>query len=237
MTFGHEGRQNLTNVSMLGIPSAVKDQIIPASDESDLEEVAKTLIDMEGKVDFDKNPFTYNWSPLVMDSSKSTLFEFDSNKYTLSASLPSACQELYHNVVQEGVYLDWPPGVERYKLSDAVRHSLNSKDGLLHKKLKEKTGEFGKHDKNATYLRVTLGSTRGNSPGIPYVLEIWPKGHGSPIHNHGNAYAVINVIHGGLTISIYNKDTDSTQDKELQCNSCGSPGFCPALSELWLPQC
>ena len=57
--------------------------------------------------------------------------------------------------------------------------------------------------------------SRGNSPGIPYVLEIWPKNHGSPIHSHGNSYAVIKVIHGGLTISIYNKHVKSENDKSL----------------------
>ena len=104
-----------------------------------------SLIDMEGKVDFDKNPFTCNWSPVVLDSSKNTLFELDSNNYTFSASLPSACRELYQNVVQERVYLDWPPGFEKHKLSDAIRHSLESKDGMLHKRIEEKAREFGKY--------------------------------------------------------------------------------------------
>lgn len=38
------------------------------------------------------------------------------------------------------------------------------------------------------------------------MLEIWPKGHGSPIHSHGNAYGVIRVLHGGIRVHIYNKD-------------------------------
>lgn len=48
-------------------------------------------------------------------------------------------------------------------------------------------------------LRVTVGVNRGNSPGIPFVLEIWPGGHYSPIHNHSNANAIIKVLHGSLT--------------------------------------
>ena len=151
----------------------------------------------------------------MLDSSKNTLFELNSNNYTFSASLPQACQELYHNVVQDGVYLDWSPGLDQYKLTDAIRYSLESEDGLLHKKIEEKASEFGDNNPEKTYLRVTLGMDRGNSPGIPYVLEIWPKKHGSPIHNHGNAYAVIKVLHGGLTIHVYNKHTDSEKDKEL----------------------
>ena len=88
--------------------------------QEEAEIVAKSLIDMEGKVAFDKAPFTCNWPPFVLDSSKITMFELDSNNYTFSASLPATCRELYHNVVQEGVSLDFPPGLEEYKLSDAI---------------------------------------------------------------------------------------------------------------------
>lgn len=45
----------------------------------------------------------------------------------------------------------------------------------------------------ATYLRITLGQSLGNSPGQPYVVEIWPPGHYSSIHDHGDACAVIKV--------------------------------------------
>ena len=179
----------------------------------EVETMARSMIDIEGMVDFDKTPLTCNWSPFVLDSSKITLFDLDSNNYTFSASLPSACRELYQNVVQDGVCLDWPPGVEKYKLTHAIRHSLENERGILHKKLLEKAGEFGA--KNKTYLRITLGRSHGNSPGIPYVLEIWPKGHGSPIHSHGNSYAVIKVVHGGLTISIYNKHVKSEDEPRL----------------------
>lgn len=178
-----------------------------------VEEMACALIDLEGMVDFDRSPLTCNWPLLVLDSSKVTLLDLDSNDYTFSASLPVACRELYQNIAHSGVCLDMHPGQERYKLSDAIRHSIESEAGLLHKKLEEKAGKFGA--KNKAYLRVTLGMCRGNSPGIPYVLEIWPKNHGSPIHSHGNSYAVIKVIHGGLTISIYNKHIKSENDASL----------------------
>ena len=148
-----------------------------------------------------KNPFTCYWSPVVLDSSKNTLFELDDNNYTFSASLPSVCRELYQNLIQEGVSIDWPPRLEQYKLSDAIRHSLEK--GVLHKRIEEKARELGAYSPKKTYLRVTLGMDRGISLGIPYVLEIWPKDHSSPIHNHGNAYAIIKVLFGGLTIHVY----------------------------------
>lgn len=49
------------------------------------------------------------------------------------------------------------------------------------------------------YIRVSVGLPSGCSPGIPYVLEIWPPGHFSPIHNHGNAFGVVRMLHGSIT--------------------------------------
>ena len=177
-------------------------------------ELAKSVIDIERMVAFDKAPFVCNWSPFVLDSSRLNLFELDSNQHTFSASLPSACLELYSNVTAKDVDLDWSPSPEKYRLSDAIRYSLKGPNGILYKKLVSKTGEFGSFEQ--TYLRVTLGKERGSSPGIPYVLEIWPMGHGSPIHNHGNSYAMIKVLHGGLTIKVFNKHTDHPQAWPLQ---------------------
>lgn len=168
--------------------------------------LAKSIVDIEQLVAFDKDPFVCNWSPLVLDSSKINLFDIDNNKYTLSASLPPACLELCSNITAPNVELDWSAIPEKYKLSDAIRHSLKGPNGTLYKKLKSKSDEFAGFKQ--TYLRVTLGNNYGTSPGVPYVLEIWPSGHGSPIHNHGNAYAVIKVLYGGLTIKIFNKHVD-----------------------------
>jgi len=56
-----------------------------------------------------------------------------------------------------------------------------------------------------TYLRITLGSDEGNSPGVPFVVEIWPSKHKSPIHDHGEAYAVIKVLHGEINASYFTK--------------------------------
>lgn len=48
-----------------------------------------------------------------------------------------------------------------------------------------------------TYLRVTVGdNSSGASPGCsPYVLEVWPAGHSSPVHNHGSSFVVMKVLH------------------------------------------
>ena len=66
----------------------------------------------------------------------------------------------------------------------------------MNKKLIEKAGGFG--DSKTSYIRVPMGPNFGNQPGQPYVLEIWPKGHYSPIHNHGNSAALIKLLCGKL---------------------------------------
>ena len=45
------------------------------------------------------------------------------------------------------------------------RYSIETDGAMLNKVLKTKP-----------YLRITMGKGMGESPGIPYVLEIWPKG-------------------------------------------------------------
>lgn len=168
----------------------------------------ESLVDVESKVLFDRCPLVKNWPPFVIDSSQLTLFYLDSNEYTFSASLPRACRELYENVaLSKNVDLDWPTVPGQPKLTDAIRYSIITPGKILYKKLKEKASEFG-DDPHMCYLRVTLGRTRGDSPGVPYVLEIWPFGNYSPKHNHGNAHAVIRVMHGSLNVKIFNKPLD-----------------------------
>ena len=61
-----------------------------------------------------------------------------------------------------------------------------------------------------SYLRVSLGVPSGCSPGIPYVLEIWPSGHFSPVHNHGNAFGIVRILHGSITGGRRSPDTSSS---------------------------
>ena len=188
------------------------------ADTKEAYDKAKSIVDLESKVSFSRYPLVKNWAPLVLDSSKLSLFDLDQNQYIFSASLPPACQELYANVARgANIDLDWPPHTGKPKLSDAIRYSINTEGKILNKKLKEKAKEFGKKpNKKETYLRITLGVYRGNSPGIPYVLEIWPCQHYSPIHDHGNAYAIIKVIHGSINVHVHNKKMKTHDQKELK---------------------
>ena len=102
----------------------------------------QSLVDVEKKVSFYPHPLTKNWSPLVLDSSKATLEMLSTNHFTMSASLPATCRELYENVTSPGVALDWPYSNPR--LSDAINYSINTEGKILNKKLKEKEqrGDF-----------------------------------------------------------------------------------------------
>jgi len=89
--------------------------------------------------------------------------------------------------------------------SKAIERSIADPNGWCYKRLKEKSREFDKDHPNEkeTYLRITIGENNGESPGIPYVMEIWPPGHFSPIHNHGASHAIIRVLHGEINVSLY----------------------------------
>ena len=35
------------------------------------------------------------------------------------------------------------------------------------------------------------------------MLEIWPSGHYSPVHDHADAHAIIRVLHGEIEVSLF----------------------------------
>ena len=112
--------------------------------------------------------------------------------------LSTVSQQMYDCVVDCVLDTDDFPD-----FSKAVQQSIQ--DGWCKKRLIEKSHEFSKvtPNLNETYLRITLGENNGESPGIPYVMEIWPAGHYSPIHSHANAEAIIKVLHGTINVTLF----------------------------------
>lgn len=184
------------------------------------------VLKKQKSVTFYHQPLTQNWSPFVVDSSKASLVDLSSNKYMLSASLPATCRELYENVMSGNMSLDWPHSTP--KLSEAINYSINTKGKLLYEKLKEKD-----HGNGMSYLRVTIGCYHGSSPGIPYVLEIWPAKSQSPIHNHGNSYAVIKVLHGAIKVSNYNKTWKDEESQQELSSFTATKGDVTWMSPNW----
>ncbi|PLB35239.1 cysteine dioxygenase [Aspergillus candidus] len=158
-----------------------------------------------GDLAYDPLPVTMDKPPLVVTDQEISLEDLEKYTRTTFANLPPGCQTLYHNVAGHNITLESPDFPD---LGDAIDASCKNQKLVCGDMLKKKAdaNEFG--DKNETYLRITIGNNLGNSPGIPYVMEIWPPGHSSPIHDHGKASAVIKVLYGSIQCSWY----DAVQD-------------------------
>ena len=147
-----------------------------------------------------KNPITRSVPLLIKGTHDLTMDDVAGTTYVASAALSPAAQTLYNCVSGNKFVLNTPDFPD---FTDAIEHSIVTPGLWCNTRLKEKMSEFGKPHPLETYLRITLGQNNGESPGIPYVMEIWPVGHYSPIHNHGDANAVIRVLHGGIHVSLY----------------------------------
>ena len=148
-----------------------------------------------------KDPITGAVPLKVKGKDELTMDDVASNAYLPNASLSPAAQALYNCVAGNKFILNTPDFPE---FSQAIEYSLKTPGMWCNTRIKQKATEFGK-DPNPleTYLRITLGQNNGESPGVPYVMEIWPVGHYSPIHNHGGANAVIRVLNGTIHVSLY----------------------------------
>lgn len=142
-------------------------------------------------------------SPLtVKNTDQLTMDDIALNKYLPDSHLNPVCQQLYNSIRGTKFVLDDENFPE---FTEAIEYSINTEGCWCNKKLKEKSTEFNKDNPNIkeTYLRITLGYNSGESPGIPYVMEIWPVGHYSPVHSHANANAIIRVLNGNISVRLY----------------------------------
>ena len=147
-----------------------------------------------------RDPVITDPAMVVVDRNRLTMEDIARNRATVAANLTPTCQLLYENVSGEQFTLNTPDFPE---FAQAIEASIASPDGWCYQTLADKAGEFGGANPDETYLRITLGLNQGDSPGIPYVMEIWPPGHYSPLHNHGGSNAVIRVLHGEITVSMF----------------------------------
>jgi len=133
------------------------------------------------------DPFVMDYGPLIIDTSKDRpLGDLKRNNLTiadLKEKSPEA-ERLYENI--KNIYIDKTD-------VDAITYSLSTPGCTLNRILK-----------NKSYIRIPMGPNYCKQPGQPYVLEIWPAGNRSSIHNHGNAVAIIKVLIGRLKAEYYN---------------------------------
>ena len=160
-----------------------------------------------------RDPVTHSMPLIVKQGHQLTMDDIASAAYMPKANLSLIAQKLHDCIAGPSFVLD---DAEFPEFSKAIEASIANPDGWCYKRLLEKATEFGPSNPAETYLRITLGQNNGESPGIPYVMEIWPPGHYSPVHNHAGAHAVIRVLHGAIQVRLF---------PYLCCDVSGVPAF------------
>jgi len=183
-----------------------------------------------------KDPITRNVPLLVKNTDELTMNDIANNTYLPKCHLSPVAQQLFDCISAKSFVLndaDFPD------FSKAIEYSIATPGLWCYEKLKDKSNEFNKDDPNIleTYLRITLNENNGESPGIPYVMEIWPVGHYSPIHNHGGSSAVVRVLNGKINVKLYPflsyDDKDGVEPfKEVQVIKDEVTWISPSLNQI-----
>ena len=149
-----------------------------------------------------RDPITRRVPLIIRPTDDLSMDDIAGGMIVAKSHLTPTGQKLFNCVSGRKFILDAPDFPD---FSKAIERSIADPHGWCHKRLKEKSREFDKDHPNEleTYLRITIGENNGESPGIPYVMEIWPPQHYSPIHNHGDSNAIIRVLHGEINVSLY----------------------------------
>ncbi len=167
-----------------------------------LESINKIIISDTTPIRILRDPITKAVPLKVLNTNDITMDLVAKGEIMPIANLSVTSQKLYNCISGEKFILDTDDFPD---FSKAIEYSIKTPGLWCHEKLKEKANEFSKEkpDPSETYLRITLGQNNGESPGIPYVMEIWPSNHYSPIHNHAGAEAIIRVLHGQINVSLF----------------------------------
>ncbi|KAF4954455.1 hypothetical protein FGADI_5234 [Fusarium gaditjirri] len=199
-----------------------------------MDNLVSTEVEQDGSpisskdIKYKPQPVTVDLPPLVIPESEMTLDILEKMSAMTFANLPNACQKLYHNI--SGAKITARPDHFK-KLPEAIDESCRDPEKvcgkILERKSKSKKNTF--KDPTETYLRITIGDNLANSPGIPYVMEIWPPGHKSPIHQHGQASAVIRVLYGKIQVSWFDKVEEKSPSQLI-----GNPVILKEGQVTWL---
>jgi predicted metal-dependent enzyme (double-stranded beta helix superfamily) len=147
-----------------------------------------------------RDPVTNSVPLAVKPVDALTMDDIASGAYMPVANLSLTSQKLYNCISGKKFSLDTPDFPDFVK---AIEYSIVTPGCWCFERLKQKANEFGKPNPQETYLRITLGENNGESPGVPYVMEIWPPEHFSPIHDHGGSSAVIRVLSGSINVTLF----------------------------------
>ena len=149
-----------------------------------------------------RDPVTSNVPLIVKNTDELTMNDIASGLYLPSANLSTISQKLFNCISGKKFILDDDDFPD---FSKAIEYNIKTEGLWCNKTLLKKSTEFNKDKPNIleTYLRITIGENNGESPGIPYVMEIWPVRHYSPIHSHSSSNAIIRVLHGKINVDLY----------------------------------
>ena len=149
-----------------------------------------------------RDPIVSHVPLCVKDTDGLTMDYIAQNKYLPHSNLSPISQILYNCISGNRFVLDDRDFPE---FSKAIEYSISTPGCWCYETLKSKSKEFNPTHPNIdeTYLRITLGKNSGESPGIPYVLEIWPPNHYSPVHSHASTDAIIRVLHGEINVQLF----------------------------------
>jgi hypothetical protein len=174
---------------------------LPPNQEKFLESLVKIRYTSAIPIRLLHDPITRTIPLLVKNTDELTMSDVARGVVLPNANLSPIAQKLYNCIAGKRFVLD---DVEFPEFSAAIEHSIRTPGCWCYRRLAEKATEFSKDPKPLeTYLRITLGENNGESPGVPYVMEIWPIGHYSPIHSHAGANAVIRVLHGNIHVQLF----------------------------------
>lgn len=147
-----------------------------------------------------RDPITHAIPLVIKEMHALTMRDVASAAFMPLSNLSLIGQKLHDCIGGVRFQLDDP---DFPQFSRAIEASIANPDGWCYKRLLEKATEFGPSNPQETYLRITLNQNNGESPGIPYVMEIWPPGHFSPVHNHAGSHAIIRVLHGAIQVQLF----------------------------------
>ncbi len=202
-----QNRQIYAGVGEARLETAIYSYKYPAADAPETKQFLESLTTAAYDEDISiirllKDPITMKIPLVVKNTDELTMEHIAASTYMPIANMPSICQKLYNCISGKQFTLNTPDFPD---FVQAIEYSIRTPGMWCYNKLRDKSHEFNpdKPDLSETYLRITLGQNNGESPGIPYVMEIWPVGHYSPIHSHANASAIIRVLNGEINVNLY----------------------------------
>ena len=135
-------------------------------------------------------------SPLIFDARR--IFD-----YGRQHEIPQAAYDLYRRT-RDLSLSQWE--------QEAIRVSLNSPGGALRRMLEMKAARSEGSDIRSTYIRVDCFGKRIQSPCL---LEIWPGGHYSPVHEHASSTGLMRGVFGRVDIMLYESLAPSPREIAL----------------------